>query len=272
MTVIASLITRRCTVHATDSLLTEKQQNGTLKALEWGKTKIIPVTAWRGAMSYWGLASVEGQWNILDWLKDKASMASNFDSAEAFAFDLASKLSIVLSRWKFTKPEDAGIGIHFSCYERIADRWIPELFLISNWSDPSYSSLKPTGIGYSRETYGTLSNQGFEVEHSQRQYRMQVHDYIFNRGWIRYNNGDPKLFNPIANTILSMLAEMDKRRILRDMDDVKTQVSLARTPVEFVSRMQRDFYLPGTRIVGGSIHDLAITPEGQYFSTSGDEP
>jgi hypothetical protein len=270
MTVIATLITRRGTIHVTDSLITQRQQDGTYEALEWKNTKIVPVTAWRGAMSYWGLASVGGQWTLLDWLREQVKKASNFDSAEAFANDVAQKLNRVLSRWKLPRTRDAGIGIHFTAYERIADRWIPELFLISNWGDTSYSSLRPAGVGVSRETYGTISGQGPRAEHFRPEFRVSVHDYILNQGWLRYNNGDPKLFNPIADTIMDMLGEMNKRSTLRDVDRMKTQLSLARTPVEFVSRMQLNFCLPETRVVGGAIHDLAISPEGDYQSTSKD--
>src|SRR5215831_14873694 len=46
--------------------------------------------------------------------------------------------------------------------------------------------------------------------------------------------------------------------------------SLARRPVEVVTAIQRDFCAGGKRIGGGRVHDLLITPSGDYSSTSGD--
>jgi len=96
MTIIATLITRRATVHASDSLLTISR-NGMVDAINWEQTKIIGVPAWRGAMSYWGLAEVRDQndvvlWSVFGWLRDQAGSASTFDSAEAFAAHLANTL------------------------------------------------------------------------------------------------------------------------------------------------------------------------------------
>jgi hypothetical protein len=53
MTVVAAIITRTATAHATDSLITEEQHDGTVEAQEWEKAKVVRVDAFRGAMAYW---------------------------------------------------------------------------------------------------------------------------------------------------------------------------------------------------------------------------
>ena len=271
MTVISTLITSAGTVHATDSLLTNLMADGRREPVEWTQTKIIPVPAWRGAMSYWGLAQIEGRWSTLGWLRNEAAKAGDFASAEDFARELASQLNRELAAMTFRRRTDAGIGIHFSAYERMDDRWIPELFLISNWSDTSYSSIRMTGVGYSRETHGTLSGQGPRLEDSQLDRRLKVSDSIDRGGWFRYNNGDPQLYNPAAIAIQNMFKELASRKILRDPNSLETLRALARRPVEVVSEIQHDFCAAGTRVVGGRVHDLAITPTGLYSSTSGDD-
>jgi hypothetical protein len=56
MTVNAALITDRYTAHATDSFLTEQQADGPFKVVESQETKIVRVPAFRGAITFYGLA------------------------------------------------------------------------------------------------------------------------------------------------------------------------------------------------------------------------
>jgi hypothetical protein len=270
MTVISTLITRTGTVHATDSLLTFLR-DGQSEPLEWQQTKIVPVRPWRGAMSFWGLAKINDSWSTLEWLRNQATSAGLFRSPEAFAHELAVSLQNDLSQLRFQRITDAGIGIHFSAYERIADRWIPELFLISNWGDTSYTSLRATGVGVSRETYSTVSGQGGNPATTNDEERLKVSAALQAGTWFRYNNGDPRLYNTAANAFHDMIIELVRRGVLRNIDDINTIRSLATRPVEIVSAIQRDFCVPGRRVVGGRIHDLAVTPTGAYSSASGDD-
>ena len=86
----------------------------------------------------------------------------------------------------------------------------------------------------------------------------------------RFDNGDPVLFNPIANAIMDTFIQLSRRRHLRDAADVKTHLALARRPVEVVSRLLTDLAEQGSRLVGGKPHDLAIAPNGDTESTTGD--
>lgn len=275
MSVISTIITSMATVHATDSLLTKLSSNGDREPLEWQNTKIIPVPAWRGAMSYWGFALIEQRWSTLDWLQEQAERASGRESPEAFAkalaIELNNKFTELRSKFRFQRDTDMGTGIHFSAYERINDYWIPELFLISNWFDETYTKLNPKGFTERRETFGTLMKVQPKPNHGCHEYRLIVGNALQEGSWFKYNNGDPHLYNPVANAILEMCDKLACRHMLRETD-IETLRALARQPVEVVSNIQRDFCLPGTRLVGGKIHDLVITPAGEYSSKSGDAP
>lgn len=270
MTVISTVITMAGTVHATDSFLTKVNANGQREPIETQETKIIPVRAWRGAMSYYGLAQVEGHWSALDWLRAQAAQAGNFGTAEEFANALAVALNHEISRLPLPRDVDKGIGIHFSAYEWIGGYWIPEMFHISNWGDTTYSSLRSTGVGASRDMSGGISSQILGQGDTLEARRRLVHQAILGGMLVRYNNGDPTLYNPVANAIHDMFEVLNRRRILRKLNDIEVLRSLARRPVEVVASVQQDFCAPGMRVVGGRIHDLAITPTGVYSSTSSD--
>ena len=47
-------------------------------------------------------------------------------------------------------------------------------------------------------------------------------------------------------------------------------LAFARRPVEVVSKLLTDFAKTNRRMIGGRPHDLAISPDGQYFSSTGD--
>ena len=274
MSVVSVVITGFCTVHASDSFITEIQGDGSRKILESEKSKIISVPPWRGAIAYWGLAVARANtsivWSTMDWLEKQVSLATSVPSPEDFAQLLARNLHIELSKLNFAKPTDVGIGMHFTAYEWVSDYWIPELFLISNWTNPSYRAVHPTGPRVSREAFGAAFKTDTQPEHREETYRLKVHGYLQEGKWLIYNNGDPTLFNPAANSILGMAETLAQRGTLSDPEQTKTYQSFARLPVEIVSKVQHDFCKEGSRIVGGKPHDLAITSGGEYSSTSGD--
>lgn len=272
MTVISVVMTRYCTVHASDSLITELQSDGSALPVEWERSKIVPVYHWRGAMAYWGLAKYEAYgWSTFDWLQEQAKTAANYTSAEEFAQDLSEKLQKAIAQMRFVKPVHAGIGIHFTAYEYIDGYRIPELFLISNWADTSYRSLHPGGVGSSRETYHTVADVAPKHEHREVKFRLEVRRHLQQRGgMLIYNNGDPVMFNAAAYAVLGMFRALAERGRLTGPGKVETYLAMARRPIEVVSRAQLDFCREGARVVGGKPHDLAITPNGKYISTTGD--
>lgn len=272
MTVISTLITHVGTVHATDSLITSLKPDGQRESKEWEQMKIVPVRAWRGAMSYYGLAQIEGCWSTLDWLRDQAKTANTHATAEHFAHAMADALNREIKALPFGRELDKGIGIHFSAYIRVSDYWIPELFHISNWYDPTYTALRPEGVGASGDTSGAIAKKFPELRGNEVATRVEPHKTIHSGMWFQYNNGDTQLFNMAARAIFDMLEELNNRGILRDTNNIETMRNLTILPVKIVSNIQHDFYADGTRVVGGTIHDLAISPNGDYSSTSGDAP
>jgi hypothetical protein len=270
LTVIATIITSRFCVHATDSFLTRPRPDGTYERVEAQKTKIVAVPAWRGAVSYWGLAAHDSGWRTLKWLQEKARAASTYSGPEDFALSIASELTDILRRLRFRAPRAAGLGLHFTSYEHIDRNWIPELFHIRNWSDTTYSSTAQH-VAVTRETYGTVQNTTAR-SHSDRDpsRRLAVRDALGQGVVLTFNNGDPVLYNPIASSLFSGAQQLVRRRHLRNPSSLKTHLSLARLPIEVVSRMVSQLSDRDMRLVGGKPHDLAISRDGRMWSSTGD--
>lgn len=271
MTVIAAMIVRSGTAHATDSFLTTRGKDGKLLILEGRATKVIGVRTFRGALAYWGFAGERHGERTADWLVARAVDSKKFATPEEFAAALAAELQVWLTARRVASDPRHGIGIHFTAYERIGDYWIPELFLISNFEDPSYSRLRAGGVGYSRETYSTITGLPRSPQDREPDRRLKVHRFLREGSWLRFNNGEPDLFNPAADATQAMLAIANKRRVLAHIDSTRLR-QWTRLPVEMVAQVQRRFLRAGTATVGGRIHDLSVTPGGKYESDSGDEP
>ena len=196
--------------------------------------------------------------------------ANTFSTPQEFAHHVAVELNNELSGMRFQRPTDAGVGIHFTAYEHVNDYWIPELFLISNWADPSYTAIFPNGVGVSRETYHTIGNVPPSDEHGHASVRLKVHAFLQEGNMLIYNNGDPLLFTQAAQSVGAMVNEIARRGQLKAPDEIATYRAIARRPIEIVANAQQDFCRQGTRIVGGKLHDLAVTPNGLYSSSTGD--
>jgi hypothetical protein len=172
---------------------------------------------------------------------------------------------------KFRKPTDSGIGVHLTAYEDIKGYCIPELFLISNWTNEKYEAIHSDGVHLSRETFHTMTKQNPKSLHRDFEYRDEVYKYIKEGNWLMYNNGDPLMFNIVARAIFGAIRVIVLRRKLINLNEIRTYLAIARRPIEIVSKAQIDFCHEGARIVGGKPHDLAITPDGLYSSTTGDK-
>jgi hypothetical protein len=161
--------------------------------------------------------------------------------------------------------------MHFSAYEEVNGYWIPELFQIRNWTDESYSAVR-NSVEVRRETFGATQNIRDRSDADRTpERRLRVHHFLHAEKMLIFNNGDPVLFNPIANSVLSTLNGLRQRGELRDPTDAKTHLALTRRPVELVSKLLSDFARDDMRRVGGKPHDLAIAPSGQMISTTGDD-
>jgi hypothetical protein len=273
MTVISTIITKRFTAHATDSLLTPFGSRNK-EDKEWEKTKIVKVPHWRGAMAYWGTAStIETGWDTLGWLSDRAgSYTHQFDNPEEYAKALRRELNREFRNMKFQEPGQGGLGIHFTCYEWIDNYWIPEMFKISNWTDNFYNAVHTDGFKLERVTYHTSFNSEIKEtpEDGKPDRRLEVHRKLQDGMMLIYNNGDPVLFNLPANALLGMLQTLAARGALKDLEDPLAICAIARRPIEVVGRVLRDFCRENAVWAGGKPHDLAISPNGEYWSNTGD--
>ena len=208
---------------------------------------------------------------LINQLWSHPNQANRFQSVEDFARSVTDELNQAISRMKFQRANDSGIGIHFTAYEYIDGYWIPELFRISNYIHTSYDRLYSDGVHVSRETYNIIAGVPSEPDHRDAQYRLAVHKHLHNEdGMLIYNNGDPQMFNPIANGILSSIREVAKRGNLVDKGNIATYRAIAQLPISVVSEVQQRFSQEGTRLVGGKPHNLAVTPSGVYSSDTGD--
>lgn len=269
MTVISLLISRVCTVHATDSLLTEIGPNGTLVQKEHKKAKIVRVEHFRGAMAYWG--GTIFRWgateeSLHELLTERSKQASRYSSAEEFANAIGKELTRIVRPPPDADMRHFGIGIHFSAYELVDDIWIPELFLISNWTNTNYEDVHKSGFHVSRETYGNVAHIIDRLpEHRDAHFRLEVDDYL-KQPWkiLIYNNGDPIMFNAATEVIRQYFKILRTRGVLKRNLDVEMMCKIARMPIDLVKRSQSDFCEPQTQRVGGKVHTLAITPNGTY--------
>lgn len=273
MTVIATLITKHWTVHATDSLITVRQQDGSYKIEEQEQTKIVRVEAFSGAISYWGLAwDPYGSWNTFKWLSEQSALAYRWHTPADFANHLAQRLSEETRRLNALPSSDRGLGLHFTAYEYVDGLYVPELFLVRNYADESYKTIRPTGFEVRRRTYealfSTSNQQSMEGESDSRK---AVHAALHNsNSLIRFVNGDPELYNPLANAVFEAFIKMQSRGWVDDYSSASMHCCIARTPIETASRLIGAIARSGVRIVGGKIHDLAAKPGRIYESSSGD--
>lgn len=267
MTVIATVITDRFTAHATDSYLTVPRGDGRVQVREDERTKLVPVPAWRGAMAYFGLACAGG-WDTLAWLRDQSDKAGEFESAETFAHSVAIGLDTELSKLPVSRQQ-LGIGVHFSAYEEVDGEWIPELFFISNFAGIPYS-IRPEGVRATRETYGAAKGVPDRPSiHGDQHHRGEVLSFLRDSKSLYFNNGDPELFNPVANSIFDVFRQLSMRGQVHDFSPQK-HLSLVRRPIELVAILIQDFAEPGYAVIGGKLHDLAIGSDGSVFSSTGD--
>jgi hypothetical protein len=271
MTVIATIITKHCTAHSTDSFLTERDSAGRITPVESQASKLVRVNAYSGAISYWGLARQAADWDTHQWISDQAGRAASHGSPERFSSHLASALTIALRGRRFRSEKERGLGLHFTAYEHIGGYWIPELFQIRNWTDESYSHVRTSGFEVRRESFGsvTMTSDRCAADGSVER-RMAVHAMLQAGGMLRFVNGDPSLFAPLGTAVLGVFAELYSRGDIADGDSDDTHLSLVRRPIEVLSRLLADLTPKDKRLIGGKTHDLAIRPGPRYHSTSGD--
>lgn len=279
MTLISALISIKGTAVSTDSLITvrDEQDKTSVEQVEWNLPKLVRLEKFKGIISFWGGAVAEVKytssanitkqelgWTLYNWLNEKCKNIEELD-LEDFVKRLTNDLKVEYSKRKWS---NYGIGLHITGYEYIDNTFIPELFLVSNYADTSYITLRE--LSYSRETYHTISNTPPADNHRELEYRKAVHSYLLTGEIIIYNNGDPTLFNPVFKAIWQSYLDSKAKNRVREISTLNNLISLVRRPIEFVSKFQSDFFKHDKILIGGQIHDLAVWRDGNYISTSGD--
>jgi hypothetical protein len=288
MTVISTIFTRHFTALASDSFITQRHADGSRTRTETKQSKLVRVREFRGAMAYWGLATLPAvprsglsSWSTKAWLDVQARSAGNSTTPERFAESLAELLNEEFARGAFHRRiNDTGLGIHFTAYEDIDGIRVPELFIITNWRGDTatpYSELLPGGFDVTRETWKTILRTRDPNCSPTRDEQRKIENRLAVQSAFRdeammlvFNNGDPMIFNPIGNAIFTTFLTLNGRRDLKAPRSVETHLSLVRRPVEVVAKLLADLSREKSRVVGGKLHDLAISPTGIYESTTGD--
>lgn len=273
MTVIATLVTKEFTAHATDSFIARRTVDGTYEIVEKQRTKIVCVRQFAGAIAYFGFAGLNSQrLSTLRWLQERVADASRFAKPEDFARYLGAALDKWLSSIGLAGPTQRGIGMHFTAYEDVEGYRIPELFAITNFESTRYDQLHPDGIRVTRETYGVIENTDDRLtNHALPRYRHRVRMELAKGGILAFNNGDPILFNPISSAMFTVVDAVHDRSQLATPKPAAALRYLAKWPIQSVATAQKKLMLPGYQLVGGKIHDLSISSLGEYESDSGDD-
>jgi hypothetical protein len=265
MTVISTIITNRGVIHATDSLITTFSSRGINAPITWKGKKLITVPSFKGIMSYWGLARIDAQkWSTVNWLERQAHSSHSFPDPEAFAVHIANELDTEYKRLAIATDPRYGLGIHFTAYETIDGNFIPELFLISNWGDTSYTSIRTNGFGATRETCATAFNMRENIGHPDTTMRLMFFKWLNHGNYLIFNNGDPILYNYSAKAMNDMVKVLIDRKALRPPNKLSDFTNIARFPVEIVSYIQKKLCRRGKQIVGGKIRHLSVDPNGVY--------
>lgn len=266
MTAISAIISKDWISVASDSLLTEIISIDNVRHIEFKKSKIVPIRKFKASAAYWGLAKV-GYWRTYDFLKKMAVDADGFQSFESFANYVCAELKAKLDKFVVKNPSDIGIGIHLAGFEDFHGELVPELFLISNYSNTSYKELK--NIEVSRNLYGTLKDEYKNGETTLFDQKQKVKEFLEAGQVFIFNNGDPRMFNPAAKAMIEMFIDAKMRNVLRDKD-LKVFLTLSSRPIEIIKNVQKDLFEKQYIRVGGKIHNLLITKIGSMISTSGD--
>ncbi len=156
MTAISSVISTYCIAISTDSFITvydEKTDKN--KIIVKQGPKIVKIEKLSAAFSYWGLAAESecSDWTTYKWLCEIAQKSKDYNSLSDYAEFVKTELDKTLTNLRISK-KSSGIGIHLIGYENINCYKIPELFLISNFTNPTYKKVGKLNL--SRNLFGTL--------------------------------------------------------------------------------------------------------------------
>ncbi len=264
MTVISALITKDFIVAASDSLLTEIDRvRHVTRKVEFRRSKIVLLRRYRACASFWGLAKY-GNWRLYEFIEQKMHEAPPEYDFQRFADFLCEQLRHKLNSFHFANIIDKGLGIHLVGYELVNREYIPELFLISNYSNTKYSEIRDLKV--SRNLYETMPSYLKDMHDNNQEKQLKVNHYLKSGGYFIFNNGDPLMFNPAANTLLNLYQIALRGGKLNVEPDNRIAMKLVSSPIEFLKTFQQKFYKSESILIGGKIHRLLISNRGDFFS------
>jgi hypothetical protein len=263
MTVISALLKLDLIVVSSDSIISS-MQNGKriINPDSYRRPKFVSYPQLRCVAAYWGIANIkvdsEIVWETYDWLYSKGSLQSQFDSLESFGQHLKDDLLSIFNKYNI---KNRGIGIHLSGFEDIDGSWVPEMFLISNYTSTDYQHLGQ--LEYSRRTYlDSYPDRDFDNIPINVQ-RIQYLADLRTGSYSLYNNGDPIMFNNYANAYQQAIKNAGHKGILKGGLNRDFYIEQAKNPIKQVALFQRKYYIKESIVVGGKIHAITMDSTGK---------
>lgn len=263
MTAISTLLSARTIACATDSFLTEAD---TGKIIEARRPKLISVNALKLVISYWGLARTSSGFDTFEYLRRFSSDHRAAATAQKFCEELCRDLSNKVAAMRLQPPTN-GLGVHIAAFEKIDSVFVPELFLCSNFTDTSYSITVPR-FSLSRESFKDASFPNPDTPMARAEY----HRRLVSGQVSFFNNGDPQLFNPVANAIFEMSMTIRHRHIAKTGSDASFYRHWVCEPIRCIADLQKRLCKPGKRIVGGIVHHVLLHQSGNVECSTGRIP
>lgn len=266
MTVNALYLTAHGTVHATDSLIVD----GAGRRVETtsGRSKTVQLPAYQGAASWFGFASFP-DWQANEWLTTSEEKYKG-STPDDFGEQLAKELNDLLEANSGAVTPQRHMGIHFTFYEKIGERMIPELIWITNnngiTSTGAYVPTPGRAFVAQRQTFHTITGSTDFETHASDACRNQVANHLEMIGPLPYQNGDNPLVNTSVPLTEAMIALTNQRRLLRAQDPLRLFGQRALFRVEIATLTQRLFYREDRVIVGGPCFNLMIPPQGEFIT------
>jgi len=259
MTAISTLLTNSVIASASDSFLTEAD---TGRTIETRQPKLVCIKPLRMVVSYWGLARTNSGFNTFEFLKSFAARNKGATSPEQFASVLASEITNKIRSFRLATPAD-GLGIHIATFESVSGIYIPELFLCTNYLNTSYTSTSPN-FSVTRESFKDPKY----LNRSDPNARMEFYSSLMNHLVVRFNNGDPELFNPLADAIMQMSMVLQSRVYLSTAKKIEAYRQWVREPIQAIADLQKRICKKNNRLVGGIVHDVIIYQSGNIQPSS----
>jgi hypothetical protein len=268
MTVISTILKRDHIAFASDSLIT-MSMSGKFEVVEEQEAKFILFPKLKCIAGYWGLARVYDsnknlKWSIHDWLTRQVKEAEKFDTIRSFGLQLKKDLDNIFRIGAARHVESQGLGIHLAGFESFGNFRVPELYLLTNYGfkDGFYVKTRKA-LEFSARAYPTCKGA---TDLNTDDEKIQLVKSFFEDGkTMIFNNGDPILFNSLANGLGAL--HLHTRPHLRN--EFKDEIAFLKFQSSYGIQLSKDyqqkFYRADQVRVGGMIHSKILTSDGLWL-------